>query len=355
MVAEKLRILHGLPRGMERLAAPELHSLLGGPTLIEISGEREQPVFVSVLLHGNETGGWEAVRRLLASLEGRAPKRTLCLFLGNVEAAYHGVRHLPDQPDFNRVWNGGPDHPLVDVARLVTEHMRARGCFASVDIHNNSGVNPFHVCVAALDSATLRVASLFSPITVLIDYPASIQSAAFADFCPAVTLEAGRPGDAQGISQAAQMLEAVLSIESIEDIEVDDGSHAWLYTTKARIELPASCDFEFTRLPLQLGSADITLSADMELRNFEHLPAGTPFASVPADRKIPLSITSRQGEIDVDRYFARDGSQVRLARDVILSMYTSDARSVRQDCLCYVMEPIELHPASDECAEAEHA
>ena len=354
-MAEELRILHGLPPGIERLAATELHSLFTGPTLIEIPGEREPPVFVSVLLHGNETGGWEAVRRLLASLEGRAPKRTLCLFLGNLEAAYHGVRHLPDQPDFNRVWNGGPDHPLVHAARLVTEHMRARGCFASVDIHNNSGVNPCHVCVAALDWATLRVASLFSPITVHVDYPASIQSAAFADFCPAVTLEAGRPGDAQGISQAAQVLTAILSIESIEDIGADDGSHAWLFSTKARIELPASCDFEFSRLPLQLGSADITLSSDMEMRNFEHLPAGTPFASVSADREIPLFITSRQGEIDVDRYFARDGNQVRLAKDVILSMYTSNAKSVRQDCLCYVMEPIELHPVSDECAEAETA
>lgn len=342
-----------MPHGIERLAATDLHSVLDGPSLIEIPGEREPPLFVSVLLHGNEIGGWEAVRQLLRSLEGRPPKRSLCLFFGNVEAAREGVRHLPDQPDFNRVWNGGPDHKFVDIARQVTEHMRRRGCFASIDIHNNSGVNPCHVCVAALNWNTLRMASLFSSITVLVDYPTSIQTAAFSEFCPAVTLEAGQPGDPQGISKAVEMLEAILEMDSIDDLVVDDGSHAWLYATKARVELQVACEFEFSSRPLGNGTADITLLADIEKRNFEVLPAGTPFASVPLGRDVPLFVTNRLGEVDVDVYFERQGTQVLLAREVIVSMYTSNVNSVRQDCLCYLMEPIALHPTSEDPARAE--
>lgn len=341
-VSDNLSIINGLPLGLEKLTASELYRLLPGPTLIEIPGRKDPPLFVSVLLHGNETGGWEALRQLLALLGDQPPDRALCLFIGNVRAAREGVRHLPDQPDFNRVWNGGPKHALADAAREVTEYMRTRGAFASLDFHNNSGVNPLHVCVSALCRDTVRVASLFAPISVLVEYPTGIQCAAFSAFCPAVTLEAGKPGDSNGVAKCLDLLNAMLSIDAIEDIATGDGREASLYASTARIELPERCNFAFSSLPFGDDAADITLASDMEARNFHHLPAGTLFASVPQGKEIPLFIVSRQGEIDTDRYFSRHGSQVRFARDVILSMYTSNSTSVRQDCLCYLMEPIKL-------------
>ena len=325
------------------LPAPRLCEVLDGPTLIEIEGDKEPGVFVSVLLHGNEIGGWDAVRRLLKSLRGRPPKRAVSLFVGNVQAARAGVRHLDDQPDFNRVWNGQVDHPLADTARLVTEHMRSKGCFASIDIHNNSGVNPCHVCIAELDWYTLRVGSLFAPLTVLVDYPRSIQTAAFSAFCPSVTLEAGRIGDSEGVSRTCAMLESILTIDSLDDIAVGDGSDALLYATTARIELPSDCRFDFSSNPQAPALSDISLSAEIESRNFERLPKGTFFAKLPRSGEPPLFITSGQGEIDFEAYFEVQGESVRLARDLIFSMYTTRAESVRQDCLCYLMEPVELH------------
>lgn len=338
-----LRILESMPGGMVDLSAPKLHQVLEGPTLIEIKGDRDPGVFISVLLHGNEVGGWEAVRRLLKSLEGRAPRRSISLFVGNVQAARSGVRHLDDQPDFNRVWNGHVDHPLADTARRVTEHMRTRGCFASIDIHNNSGVNPCHVCISRLDWYTLRVGSLFAPVTVLVDFPSSIQTAAFSAFCPAVTLEAGRIGDHQGVSRTFTMLESILAVDSLDDIAVGDGSGASLYATLARIELPDSCRFEFVSDPEAPAHSDISLSSEIESRNFEVLPKGTFFAKLSGTGDPPLFITSRQGEVDLEEYFEVQGDSVRLARDLIFSMYTTSAESVRQDCLCYLMEPIALH------------
>ncbi len=338
-----LQILESLPCGMVDLPAPKLHEVLDGPTLIEIEGDRHPGVFVSVLLHGNEVGGWDAVRRLLKSLQGRSPQRAMSLFVGNVQAARAGVRHLDDQPDFNRVWNGHVDHPLADTARRVTEHMRAKGCFASIDIHNNSGVNPCHVCISKLDWYTLRVGSMFAPVTVLVDYPSSIQTAAFSDFCPSVTLEAGRIGDGEGISRTFAMLESMLAIDSLDDVAVGDGSGASLYRTLARIELPSNCQFEFASDPDEPALSDISLSTEIESRNFELLPKGTFFARLPCAGEPPLVITSRQGEVDVEEYFEVRGDSVRLARDLIFSMYTTRAESVRQDCLCYLMESIALH------------
>ena len=59
-----------LPEGLLGLEAHQLTGALAGPTLIHLPGRREEPLFVSVLMHGNETVGWEAVRALLARYDG---------------------------------------------------------------------------------------------------------------------------------------------------------------------------------------------------------------------------------------------------------------------------------------------
>ncbi|MDP2324627.1 MAG: succinylglutamate desuccinylase/aspartoacylase family protein, partial [Gammaproteobacteria bacterium] len=72
--------------------------------MIHVRGIREVPLFVSVLLHGNEVSGWNALRRLLASPQPLV--RSLLVFIGNVDAAAEGLRLLPGQLDFNRIWPG---------------------------------------------------------------------------------------------------------------------------------------------------------------------------------------------------------------------------------------------------------
>ena len=60
-----LRTLTRLPPGLLDTDSRGLAERLGGPTLIELPGAREPAVFVALLLHGNETVGWEAIRELL--------------------------------------------------------------------------------------------------------------------------------------------------------------------------------------------------------------------------------------------------------------------------------------------------
>jgi len=128
-----LQELHTLPAGLLEIGPCDLEAVLGGPTLIHLSGDREPSLFVSVLLHGNEPVGWNALRSLLADYRKRFGAlrlpRTLSLFIGNVSAAASGVRRLPGQPDYNRIWPGceSPPTPAHTMMQRVVAIMRRRG------------------------------------------------------------------------------------------------------------------------------------------------------------------------------------------------------------------------------------
>ncbi|MGR9074092.1 MAG: peptidase M14, partial [Gammaproteobacteria bacterium] len=57
--------LDTLPNGILEAASGALHELLPEPTLVHLPGKNPQPIFVSVLLHGNEPTGLMALQLLL--------------------------------------------------------------------------------------------------------------------------------------------------------------------------------------------------------------------------------------------------------------------------------------------------
>ena len=139
----ELRQLEAVPPGLLEAEPDELLALLGGPTLLHLKagmsgpGALAQTLFVSVLLHGNETSGWYAVQRLLRDVP--TPPRELMILIGNVEAAAAGMRTLPGQQDFNRMWRE-PQGVARDVLRCVAK----QPLLAVVDLHNNTGRNPHY-------------------------------------------------------------------------------------------------------------------------------------------------------------------------------------------------------------------
>ncbi|MCZ0945481.1 MAG: succinylglutamate desuccinylase/aspartoacylase family protein, partial [Gammaproteobacteria bacterium] len=96
-----LRRIEGLPPGLLDVEARALNDWLGAPTLLRLKGRERNPILISVLLHGNETSGWDGLRQVLRQHAAALP-RDLLILIGNVEAAAAGVRTLPDQADFNR-------------------------------------------------------------------------------------------------------------------------------------------------------------------------------------------------------------------------------------------------------------
>ena len=115
----QLDILHELPRGFLEATRADLHRVLVGPTLIHLPGKRAEPLFVSILLHGNEDVGLVAVQKLLRKYQKQILPRGLSIFVGNVTAARDGVRRLDDQPDYNRIWPGTELPPTPEHARSL--------------------------------------------------------------------------------------------------------------------------------------------------------------------------------------------------------------------------------------------
>lgn len=336
-----LHELDHLPQGLLDCNASELVRHLQGPTLIHLPGQREPALFVTVLMHGNETVGWDAMRSLLQSYHDaeRPLPRALSLFIGNPEAAASGQRHLPGQPDFNRIWPGSemPQTPQHAIMAQVVERMTERGLFASVDLHNNTGANPHYACVNVIDNRFLHLAALFSRTVVYFIRPRGVQSQAMARLCPAVTLECGKVGDQLGIEHACDYVDACLHLAELPDHPLPNHDID-LFHTVAQVKVPPDVSFGF---PPQDGA--LVLSPELERLNFRELPAGTAFARARPGDDARFDVRDEAGRDVAARYFVLEDNEVRLRQSVMPSMLTRDETVIRQDCLCYLMERYDQH------------
>ena len=332
-----LRELNSLPEGLLELSASELHQRLDGPTLLHLPGRHPEPLFVSVLLHGNEDTGWEAMRQLLHKYQGKELPRALSLFIGNISAAKAGVRRLDGQVDYNRIWkgDGGTEHAM---ARQMVESMRRRQVFASIDIHNNTGLNPHYACINVQQQQFMHLATLFSRIVVYFTQPDGVQSMAFSELCPAVTVECGKVGQAHSTEHALQFVEAALHLDHFPEHPVSAHDYD-LFHTVATVKVPASIDFAFGR-----GGEALCFVADLDHLNFRELPSGTLLARF-TDPAARLEAWDEAGNDVAERYFTHENGSLKTRLPVMPSMLTLNEAVIRQDCLCYLME--RLPPLSD--------
>ncbi len=322
-----------LPEGLLEARAEDLLSLLGAPTLIHLEGEISKPLFISTLLHGNETTGFYAVQALLKRYQDKKLPRSLSIFIGNVEAAAQAVRRLDHQVDYNRIWPGThhSDSAETDMVKTVTNIMRKRKPFASIDVHNNTGYNPHYACVNILNPHCLQLAGMFTNTVVYFTSPKGVQSSSFSDFCPALVLECGQSGEADGETHALNYLNAVLELASLPS---DQPEHINLYHTVCRVIIPNICSFSTEE------NTDIRLNAAMENQNFHQLNKGTIFASISNESDASLVALNESEEDVSEDFFMTQGNNIILMKDVMLSMYTTNERAIMQDCLCYLMERI---------------
>ncbi len=329
-----LSVQDHLPPQLLELEAFRLHEALAGPTLIHLPGRRPEPLFVSVLLHGDEDTGWYAVQALLRKHHGRELPRALSIFIGNVAAGRARARFLPGQPDYNRIWEdmpgvaGLPEHRMM---RRIVDDMRARRVFASVDVHNNTGINPHYACVRRMEARFLQLATLFSRTVVYFIKPNGVQTAAFSGLCPAVTVECGQSGQPHGVDHAAEYLEACLQLSAIPEHPVAPHDID-LFHSVAIVKVPAGVNFGFDG-----EHTDIRFAEGLDHLNFRELPAGTLLGWMLSD-KARLEVRDEQGR-DVSAVYLRWGDgEIRTAVPVMPSMLTVNAQAIRQDCLCYLMQ-----------------
>lgn len=330
-----LNVIDTIPEGLLDLEAARLHEVLRGPTLLHLPGRRPEPLFLSVLLHGNEDTGWLAARALLRTYATKELPRALSLLIGNVAAARVKQRFLPSQPDYNRIWERAPgtrpspEHGMVDE---VLAQMHARRPFACVDIHNTTGLNPHYGSVRRTDDRFLHLATLFNRTVVYFRRPKGVLVGAFSDLCPAVTVECGRPGEEQGVAHALEYIDACLHLSEIPNHPV--AAHDIdLFHTVATVKIPAAINFGFADDRLDIRFVD-----DLDRFNFQELPVGTTFGWVRSGGGACLQVKDETGSDVTDHFFHVDDGEIRTCQPVIPSLLTLSAQAIRQDCLCYLME-----------------
>ena len=328
-----LNILNSIPDKLLNVRVEELHDLLGGPTLIHLQNNGKRPIFVSTLLHGNEHSGFLAVQELLVDLteNKKLNDYSFMIFIGNTLAAKENLRHLPNQVDFNRIWNGGDCHGCK-VAEEVIEYVQDKNLLCSVDIHNNTGKNPFYSCINKNDNQYFFLANFFSQLVVYFTEPHEVQSIAFSKICPSVTIEAMKSGDLEGIKILVSKLRSLLDVEEIpknfkrENLDI--------YHTIARMKFNPNATFDFEFSPS--SSQDFSFLTHIEELNFKELKRGEIIAHV--NNPSSLRIVDDNSSDVFDSSFEVRNGQLIVKKSFIPAMFTKNDEIIRDDCFGYIME-----------------
>lgn len=332
-----LQQLDSFPEALLDVSPQDLHQVLATPTLLHLKGKQNNTLFISVMLHGNETTGLFAVQSLLKKYQAKMLPRNLSIFFGNVQAARDGQRRLDGQADFNRIWPGTEYAPCDEtiMAQQIVDVMAERNLFASVDIHNNTGLNPHYGCINRLDPAYQQLATLFARFVVYFTRPKGVQSAAFAALCPAVTLECGRPDQSYGVKHAFDFIDSCLNLAELPQTPVHP-QDIDLFHTVAQVKIKPTISFSFDNPDVPL-----LLDRDLEKMNFFEVPAGTAIGKVNHDGDLPVEARDEHGEDVSERFFELRNQELMFKRPTMPSMMTLNEKVITQDCLCYLMERLQ--------------
>jgi hypothetical protein len=328
--------LNKVPEALYTCTATELWQHLNGPTLLHLSGKEDAPLFLTILLHGNEHTGFEALKLILNRYRDKQFPRPLIIFIGNIAAAKANTRTLSNQIDFNRCWPGTPHKASKEAAIMakVTSYVKSQRPFASVDIHNNTGKNPHYGCINRLEPAYIHLAKLFARDIVYFERPLGVQSAALAPICPAVTIECGRIGESAINEETAAYIDRLLNLKELPTNLPSPDEYTLLQTISI-IKLPEDASFSFNGT-----AADFILRPDLDELNFQKLSPGASLGVRCSKSQKQLEILSAIQDQPPQDIIEYQDNEVRLKQTAIPAMLTLDTNAIRSDCLGYLMQEI---------------
>jgi len=330
-----LKIYDKVPETFLEIDILDLHKKFPGPFLMHLKGEKSEPLFLSVLLHGNETTGLLALKKVLSRYSDKPLPRDMIILVGNTKAAAYGLRHLEGQPDYNRIWAGGES----EEARLISEvldYVKKFKLFANIDVHNNTGKNPYYGCVNVFKEEYLDLAKRFSEKTVYFTEPSEVESMAFAPLCPSVTIEAGLPGKEDGVAKTAQYIEEVLSLEGLN--HEFDIRNTEVFQTVARIKIHKDASIDFANE--MESQSDFSLLKELDLKNFERIQEGTLLGFYKV--RDYIKVVDNEGVDVTTNFLELKEGKIFTKKDFVPAMFTQDVYVIKEDCLGYVMENFSL-------------
>jgi hypothetical protein len=322
---------------LDRSDEEVLLALGGKPALIRIPGTDPRPRarVLSCLLHGNEDSGYRAVLDFLR--QGTHHPFDLWVFIGNVRAAstdgWYAHRYLDDQEDFNRVW--GVEEQTTRMRRCATDVLRILAAEAdleaALDIHNNTGDNPYYAILPRWSPEGLHLAATCTETLLLWNLRAHTLMEALADRCPSIALECGRAGIPDHADFARGALDRYLAASFDGPLETPDR----VFEMRARVTVRPEVSFAVGGV--LTDELDLVLAPGLDGANYGMLLAGTVIGHVDPGAGMPLHATDMAGADVTSRMFAvrPDGALV-VTEDLTPVMMTTTVRQIRRDCLCYV-------------------
>ena len=109
-----------------------------------------------------------------------------------------------------------------------------------------------------------------------------------------------------------------------------------LFYTAAVVKIDPKIDFSFDN-----SSAQLLLDPEIERMSFTEISIGTRFGILTTEQ-IPLIVQQEDGKIVTDNFFSLQNKQLQTHRKTMPSMLTLNEKVIKQDCLCYLMERINL-------------
>ncbi|MGH8907055.1 MAG: hypothetical protein ACRD0K_11175 [Egibacteraceae bacterium] len=310
---------------------------LGKPTLVRIPGTDRAPRarFVSCLLHGNEDSGYRAVLDLLRT--GARYPFDLWVFIGNVRAAsedgWFAHRYLDGQEDFNRVWGRRePTTSLRQIADAVIAELDTTDLEAAVDLHNNTGENPYYAILPTRTSAALALAATCADTVVEWALRAYSLIEELSVRCPTVAIECGITGRPENEAFAAGVLHRFLAALSFERSQAASPP---LLRMAYRVAVRPEVEFTFD---YSLGDGcDLALRPGLDGQNFGMLLACSELGLVREGTPMPLEALDLSGNDVTQRFFRiSSGGRLIVTEDITPVMMTRSVLQTRRDCLFYI-------------------
>jgi hypothetical protein len=330
------RFPDGLPDDLLVLDEVALLKELGRPTLIRVPGTGEwRPRAVATLLHGDESTGFQAILRVLR--RRRTYPFDLYVVIGNVQAALappgFGHRFLDGQEDLNRIWGlGQPTTAQRLAADAILEELRGADVESLVDIHNNTGDNPFYAIVTLETPEVINLATLFTTTLLRWDLEVHTLMEAMHDRCPAIAVECGLPGRPESLAFAIDAIRRYLGAEPLSDHQVLRDYD--LLGGLVRVTVRPEVRFRFGGDPDD--EVDLALDRDLDVHNFVEVPAGTLLGAVHPGASSPLIAIDAEGRDVTDEYVDVQRQAVVLSRSATPVMVTRTVEAARKDCLFYL-------------------
>ncbi|HEY9377656.1 MAG TPA: hypothetical protein VIQ02_11245 [Jiangellaceae bacterium] len=319
-----------------------LVSLAGRPALIRIPALGMAPLprarLIACLMHGNEPSGYRAVLEVLR--RGERFPFDLWILIGNVRAAtqdgWYAHRFLDGQEDFNRVWEIGPTTTRMRrCAAAILDELGSAGLEAAVDLHNNSGQNPYYAIVPKPSPRAVKLAALCADTLLHWRLRAYTLMEALADTCATVAVECGLPHLSEGTAFASGVIHRFLAADSFT---VSGGEPplrpSRIVETLQRVTVRPEVTFTFGGVVDE--ETDLVIVPGLDGYNFEVLPAGHTIGHIDIGAAVPLLATDMDGADVTDRFFRTtpDG-RVITAEDITPVMMTTTVVQARRDCLFY--------------------